>query len=199
MSVILGLRKLSKVEIDILHTHPETVMPYLFGEEAANFNSGIRRNVWNFLKELIIKKKPVLDKSLIPEFLEEDEIDLDKSWHILHYLFTGSADGNTPPGCYLLEGGSYIDYTDIDYKSVYTYNPPQVKEFLEFVSQFNEQTIKQKFDIDDMNKQQIYIVDSSCLDDKEELLLYTLEYFEILKTFLNKAVKEEKGMIIFMC
>ena len=36
---------------------------------------------------------------------EGKEIDVDKSWHGMHYLLTRSAEGGTPPLDFLLEGG----------------------------------------------------------------------------------------------
>ena len=36
------------------------------------------------------------------------ELDVDKAWHGLHFLFTGTAEGGDEPACFLTEGGSIL-------------------------------------------------------------------------------------------
>jgi hypothetical protein len=35
-------------------------------------------------------------------------VDIDKGWHGLHFLFTGTADGGEERACYLVRGGEEI-------------------------------------------------------------------------------------------
>jgi hypothetical protein len=35
-------------------------------------------------------------------------VDLHKSWHMFHFLFTGRAEGGSPPGSLLMEGGEEV-------------------------------------------------------------------------------------------
>lgn len=199
MGMVLALRKLSQEDIERFHIHPEIVMSYLFGEEAESFEPDSKINLWNFLKKIVKKQPIVKEKVCIPETLPEDEIDIDKSWHILHYLFTGSANGKTPPGCYLLEGGRVIKDVEIGYGPVYTLDIQQVKEFSAFVFNFDQQTLEQRFNKEEMKKQKIYVAENTSSDFKEELLPYVLENLGCLKNFLVKAVDENKGLMIYMC
>lgn len=196
MGMVLALRKLSQEDIERFHVHPEIVMSYLLGEEAESFDVSPKINLWNFFKK---KQPPVKEKAYIPEALSEDEIDIDKSWHILHYLFTGSANGKTPPGCYLLEGGRIIKDVEIGYGPVYTLDVQQVKEFSDFVCEFDQQTLEQRFNKEEMKKQKIYVAENTSSDFKEELLPYVLENLRCLKNFLVKTVDENKGLMIYMC
>jgi hypothetical protein len=39
----------------------------------------------------------------------ERMIDIEKAWHGLHFLFTGTADGGEEPACYFVRGGEDLD------------------------------------------------------------------------------------------
>jgi Domain of unknown function (DUF1877) len=45
-----------------------------------------------------------------PRVIDRDRsVDIDKGWHGLHFLFTGTADGGEEPACYLVRGGEDLD------------------------------------------------------------------------------------------
>src|SRR5512137_2747770 len=53
----------------------------------------------------------------IYEFIEEERTstDLDKAWHGIHWLLTGSTDGGDEPFCFLMFGGEPVGDVDVGY------------------------------------------------------------------------------------
>lgn len=71
-------------------------------------------------------EEPIADPEQIEGFLYEsdgssdDEEYLDKAWHGLHFLFTGTAWEGDPPLNFLVSGGREIGDVDVGYR-----RPPQ--------------------------------------------------------------------------
>src|SRR5690242_14594616 len=53
----------------------------------------------------------------IEEFIdvERTSTDLDKAWHGIHWLLTGSSEGGEEPLCFLLAGGEQVGDVDVGY------------------------------------------------------------------------------------
>src|SRR5688572_3319747 len=56
------------------------------------------------------------------------ELGLEKSWHGLHYLFTGTAWEGELPGSFLLKGGEDIGDEDSEWGLVRALSPAQVRD-----------------------------------------------------------------------
>lgn len=135
---------------------------------------------------------------LITEFLDKEAgaIDLDKAWHGIHFLLTGSVWGGQEPLCYLIEGGEQVGDIDVGYGPARILMPDQVKRFGEALSKITVEDLRAKFNPQALEKEQIY--PNIWGQDLEEDggLGYLLEYFEILKSFTKQVGNENKGIII---
>jgi hypothetical protein len=69
-------------------------------------------------------------------------IDIDKGWHGLHFLFTGTADSGDEPGCYLVRGGEDLD----DEGQARALRPAQVRRFDEYLSMLNPAELTRRYD-----------------------------------------------------
>jgi|SRR5947209_1096153 len=67
----------------------------------------------------------------ILDFLEEerDEIELDKAWHAIHFLLTGSAWEGAGPLYYLISGGHQIGDVDVGYGPARALTSKQAADF----------------------------------------------------------------------
>jgi hypothetical protein len=71
---------------------------------------------------------PLKAPERIEQFIEEERTstDLDKAWHGIHWLLTGTADSGSEPLCYLLAGGTQIGDIDVGYGPARSFSAEEV-------------------------------------------------------------------------
>ncbi len=127
------------------------------------------------------------------------EADLDKSWHGIHYLLTGTAWEGEPPLNFILGGGEVVGDEDMGYGPARAFSPAQTAAIADALDAVSRDELASRFNPDDMQSQEIYpgIWDRSPEDD--DTLGYCLEYFEDLKTFVRKAADDGLGLLVYIC
>jgi hypothetical protein len=130
--------------------------------------------------------------------LSEDRLDLDKAWHGLHFLLTGTDWGGTPPLNFIVAGGETIGDVDVGYGPARAFTPEQLAEISRALDALGSDALRQRFDPVRMLELDIYpgIWDRDPADD--DTLGYVLDYFEMLKPFLRKGAERGLGLIVYM-
>ena len=136
----------------------------------------------------------------IYDFLEKEvaEIDLDQSWHGIHFLLTGSSWEGMEPLCYLVTGGEEIGEEDVGYGPARALSSDLAANFDAALHDVSTEYLRSKFDPAAMKQAEIYpdIWDSDPRDD--DALGYLIEYFEELKAFVEKVVQQQKGLLVYI-
>lgn len=122
------------------------------------------------------------------------EIDLEKAWHGLHFLFTGTAYEGDEPACFLLKGGRAIRWEDIEARAL---SPDEVERFRELVHALPEEALRKRYDPETMTRLEIY-PEIIWMREGEEALDYLLEYHQQLWAFLRDAAEEKQGCVIWI-
>jgi hypothetical protein len=140
---------------------------------------------------MLLRRKPDVPADLL-EGPESIEIDLDKAWHGMHFLFTGRGDGGDLPASYLIAGG-----TQIGKEGARGLQPDQVEAFRQFVHSLPEEELRRRYDPKRMTELDIYptIIWER---DSLEALDYILEYHQQLWAFLRDASVERLGCVILI-
>ncbi len=128
----------------------------------------------------------------------EDELDLDKAWHGLHFLLTGTDWGGKPPLNFIVAGGEMIGDEDVGNGPARAFTPEQLVEISRALDALSSDALRQRFDPAKMMELDIYpsIWDRDPTDD--DTLGYVLDYFEMLKPFLRKGAERGLGLIAYM-
>jgi hypothetical protein len=79
---------------------------------------------------------------------------LEKSWHILHYLFTGHADSANAPGDLLLTGKTLGE--DVGYGPARLHEPAAAHAFGAFLQALDEARLHGRINLAEMNRLQVY-------------------------------------------
>jgi hypothetical protein len=118
---------------------------------------------------------------------------LEKSWHGLHFIFTGTAEEAPPPLGYLLSGGEEVG-EDLGYGSARAIRSTEVVAFRDSLHKISEAEFDRRFDLRALENNDIYpgIWD----EDRDELLEEYQMYFEQLKTDLDKIVAAGHALLI---
>jgi Domain of unknown function (DUF1877) len=118
-------------------------------------------------------------------------IDIEKGWHGLHFLLTGTADEGDEPACYLLRGGEDLD----DEGQTRALRPPQVRRFSEFLSTLAPAELARRYDPRRMTALNIYPT-GIWNREGDSALEWLTDCFVDVRQFVNKAAASGDGIII---
>ncbi|USB32988.1 YfbM family protein [Paenibacillus sp. YPG26] len=128
-------------------------------------------------------------------FDEEDEgLDLDKSWHAIHFLLNGSAWEGEAPLFNVILGGKEVG-EDLGYGKTRYLTNKEVQEVTLTLVNITEEDLKQRFDAAVMNELEIYPFDDWSGDEEMD---YVLSYYTDLKEYYMEAVRQGNAMLLFI-
>lgn len=201
MGMVLGLNTLSDENIEKLLSDPPLVWKVLAPDDPEIYEEERKsKTSIGFLTKLFKRKKDVEQTKFEDTSIELGEnegadTDLDKAWHGIHYLLTGSVWEGDEPQNFLLAGGETIGEIDVGYGPARCIKSDDVRKIFDHLSGITVEELKSRFDPDKMMANQIYPE----IWDREEddgNLDYLIEYFEELKHFISKAVEFNLGIIV---
>jgi hypothetical protein len=178
---------------------PEQIEEFLFGEVLRQSEPPKRKGLIGWLKNLSpiqVESYGDWEPPTGKGTQAKGELDLDKSWHGLHYLFTGTADNGDEPGCFLLRSGEYLGDEEIGNIIPHVLRPAQVQQFARFLSQLSEMELRTRYDPARMMKLEIY--PEVWNRNGESELQYLLGAFKDLREFVGIAAVEGDAVIVLV-
>jgi len=201
MGMTCALYRATESEIDRLIKEPAAVSSFLDPDDGSA--PRVRTVRLKGLSGLILRLFPITITEATSEPVEgaplpaEDpdrSLDIEKAWHGLHFLFTGTADEGEEPTCYLVRGGEDLD----DEGQTRALRPHQVRRFADYLSALTSAELARRYDPERMSKLEIYpdgiwMRPASAGDSPLEWLL---ECFSEVREFTGRAAATDHGMII---
>jgi len=190
MSMIGNFRTTSDADIDALMAKPKRIEIMLYGEYVADKTS--KGGFFSFFKK---KKKEEPADNWKPED-PGAEFDVDKAWHGIHFLLTGSAWEGSGPEAFILAGGTEIGDVDVGYGPARAYKSKEVHAIAERLKTIEKKSLEKGCDKKAFFENEIYpeIWD----EEPADCFGYLMEYFEILKQFIIKAAEDNKALIVYL-
>jgi hypothetical protein len=129
---------------------------------------------------------------------EGTRCDLDKSWHGIQYLLTGSAWEGDPPLDFLVEGGRQVGRIDPDHGPVRAFRASEAQAIYQNLSALSPYELRKRFNARDMAAKEIYpdIWTRSALE--EDSLRYLMDNLDKLRAFLRQTVEAQLGILVFL-
>jgi hypothetical protein len=141
---------------------------------------------------------PALSLTPIPA---DDLMDLDKAWHGLHFLFTGSDwEGDFPQG-FIVTCGEPVGDEDVGYGPARSFTPDEVEKIAKFLGSQNETTLRQRLNPEKMTELEIYpnIWDRITNPDEEnEEWDYLLDGFRQMKQFVQETAAKRMALLVYL-
>ena len=139
------------------------------------------------------------DPESIEEFLRTDEegrrsLDVDKSWHGIHYLLTGDAWGGEPPLDFIVSGGESVGDVDLGYGPARAFDSEDVRDLARALAPITPEKLFERWDPAAIATAEIYAIQP---DDDEERE-YIGAYYVQLKEFVAAAARDGLGMIVYL-
>ena len=141
------------------------------------------------------------DPSGLDDFLGKDGegFYLDKAWHGIHFLLTGTAFGGDGPLASILFGRSLGDAVEKDGAiASHALTGAEVRAFDDALSRITAEEFAARFDARAMTKAEIYPdIWDRALTGEEDVLEYLVEYFETLRDGVRAAKEKGLGLITY--
>ncbi len=201
MGMVLALHTISDANIDRVLADPPLIAKVVAPDDPEFYQSLRPKLKKGFVAKLI--GRPSAEESLPPEdlvFMDDEgkDTDLDKSWHGIHYLLTGSDWEGDPPLNFLVCGGTVVGDIEVGYGPARVVRSSEVEKIFSALNELETETLRARFNPEEMSKLEIYpqIWDRDPKED--DVLGYCVEYFEELREFLSDAVGKRLGIVLYI-
>ena len=129
----------------------------------------------------------------------EQALSIEKSWHLLHYLFTGHVGPANAPGDLLLTGEDLG--ADLGYGPPRLHSPTATREFSSFLEALDLARLQARVDFREMTRLGIYSMPFGRGPDAEyenELRTEVGLYFPRLRDYVRMASERNNGLLIWL-
>jgi hypothetical protein len=197
MGMVLGLAATDDETIEKLFADPPLIWKFLAPDDPEIYDGARKEQTGGGLFARMFGRKPIAPPVEVAEMPRPvEEIDLDKSWHGIHYLLTKTGWEGEPPLNFLILGGEEVGSIDVGYGTARAFRSDEVSRIHEALQHIDGETLRSRFDPADMMGLEIYpeIWDRDPADD--DTFGYCAEYFDDLKNFLARTTEAKLGLVI---
>jgi Domain of unknown function (DUF1877) len=129
----------------------------------------------------------------------EEALDLEKSWHMLHYLFTGHIHPWNAPGDALLTGEGLGE--DVGYGPPRLHNEKETLDFARFLATVDLARIQEHVNYREMSRIGVYAMPMGPGSESEyevELRAEVASYFPRLRDYVTKMADKQNGLLLWI-
>jgi hypothetical protein len=206
MGMTCSLHRATAADIGRLRAAPDDVTDFLFPEHSAPPvvtvppPPGPLGWILRLLPITVTQVDPNYVPPEHPPATDDRQLDLDKAWHGLHFLFTGTAWEGEEPGCFLVAGGEEIGDDEAD-SQPRVLDAKQVRRFSEFLAGLSTEELQRRFDPSRMTSLEIYperIWKRDPAARRESEFEHLCEAFGDLRTFVGAAAEQGDAIIVHL-
>ena len=167
MSMIGNFRRASDAKVEALVADPESILDYLDDDGGEDESNDVHA-----------------------------DLDVDKAWHGIHFLLTGTAWGGEFPLAFIVRGGREVG--DVGYGPARVFSSAEVKAIATALEPLSRQALEGRFDAAAMTRLDIYPAIWSRPHEEDDTLEYLLASYETLAAFVAGAAREGEGLIVYV-
>ena len=191
MSMIGRVRRATDEEVSRLLAHPEEIGAFLYPViELGRGETGGSAN-------------PSGDGGGAGKSGAESEgtlagIDIEKSWHGIHFVLTGSDWGGTPPLNFLVSGGTEVGEEDVGYGPARAFTSAEVRALHAALSQLPPEQFARRVDLDALSEASIYPDVWDREEEADENRQFLTSYYAALRRYVEALARDGAGMLIYI-
>jgi hypothetical protein len=189
MGIVYSLIAVRPKTVETLRNNPKGVAEFVYGDASI-----YEEPTPGLLQRLFGKSEPA--PRLIPARRDGDEIDLDKSWHILHYLLTGSDNAIESPLNIIADESNKLAEIDLGYGPPFVINPDAVSRFAKAAAEVSDEQLLSRLRPSEMPLDTLYLGDA-VREDPDEMGEYAVENFHFLRDFAQRAADAGDAAITY--
>lgn len=212
---MLTLRRLSDDDLGALQADPDTLTSLLCDVDGvdgyreslhqANMEAAIAavgKDAWrgyadggdHWLPMVAASMMQHLTDNAPPEVTRPEFLDLDKSWHILHTVISGSPDAGDGPAAALLGGEEFGP--DSGYGPARLLRHDAVSAFADVLEPLDVESLKSRADPATLREQGVAFATGQF--DADMIGFEIEDHFPPLKKFVNQTVKKRRHLLMFL-
>ena len=206
MGMIGHLRAITAEQLRTLQDEPDSIEDFLQGDappDTAKLMAALQRAQEIGLRAMgnpaekekarleIIRELTAAGAKLPKDGPDEEGLRLEKSWHSLHYLLTGSAQEVDSPLGNAILGGKEIG-PDLGYGPARFLDAKQVQQVSSALNKLSSDDLARRFDLKAMMAAKVY----ACADEEE--LELAQHYFEHVVKYYAEAAKRGDAMLLYI-
>ena len=193
MSMIGNLARLSEARLAALQADPASTPAFLYGKDAVPAQAAQP----GLLRRLFGAKPP--PPPVTDPLAEADAIDLDKAWHGLHFLLTGTAWEGEFPANFLVSGGTPLGDVDVGYGPARAFAPAEVRRLRDFLDGLDEATLRARYEPPRLAEAEIYPdLVWTREDEREESWEYLLDAFTRARAFVRETAERGLALLAYI-
>jgi len=191
MGIAYCLIRTSPENVEVLRGRPKAVAEFVYQDPEAYEEPKL-----GFFSKLL-GAAPKVDSEPVPERSFGDEADLDKAWHIVHYLLCG--DPGRGEGPLALIGDDLHPLADLDLGlgKPNVISPDLVRAFAEAASGMSDEEFLLRYKPEEMPLDDLYMGNVVARGDVDDIREYALENFHILRDFVKQASACDEAIITY--
>jgi Domain of unknown function (DUF1877) len=193
MGIAYCLVRTSPEIVEILRGRPKALAEFLYPEDDV-----YEEPKPSFFSKLI-GSAPKPDTGPVPERQEGDEADLDKAWHIIHYLLCGDAGRGEGPLALIGDDLHPLAELDLGLGKPNVISAEWVRKFAKAASALTTEQFFARFVPEQMPLAELYMGNVIERGDFEDMREYTFENFQNLRNFANQAAERGEAIITYYC
>jgi hypothetical protein len=198
MSMILQLTTLGDANIDRVMADPPLVWKVIAPDDPDVFEQAQAALKPSLLGRLFGKKEPPpADRGgLALGAGEGASVDLDKAWHGIHYLLTGTAWEGEAPLHFLAAGGRPVGDIDVGYGPVRAFSAAETRAIHDALTGLGDDDLRARFDPADMMEKEIYPEIWDRPAEEDDTLGYLVEHLQLVRKVVADAAAAGHGMLV---
>ena len=124
-----------------------------------------------------------------------DDLEIDKAWHGIHFLLTGTAWESSLPLGFIVAGGEEVG-DDLGYGPARALRSEDVLKIETALEPLTTEELRRRFDADRMTELEIYPFGWSHDPDGE--LEYRLEFYAELRAVVRRTAERGHGLLVYL-
>ncbi len=191
MGIAYCLVRTAPENIEILRNRPKAVAEFLYPEDDVyeepkpGFFAGL------------FGSKPKIDTAPVPPRQDGDEADLDKAWHIIHYLLCGDTGRGDGPLALIGDDLHPLADLDLGLGRPNVISADRVRAFADAVSSMSEDQFLARYVPEQMPLDELYMGNVIERGDVDDIREYAVENFSGLRDFAKQAADSGEAIITY--
>ena len=184
--------------IDLLRSHLDAVTRRMTPEQRAQFGASQVQFASSPAARQADASVADARAALVPLGPIEKALSLEKSWHMLHYLFTGHAGTGHAPGDLLLSGEELGE--DVGYGPARLHDERKAGEFSRFLEGQDLVRLRARTDFDAMNRAGVLYGAGEPASEVAHKMLHEemALYFQLLRDYVQAMAGKGDGLMVWI-
>lgn len=127
---------------------------------------------------------------------EHVEVDIDKTWHAIHFTLTNCLGNGAAPLGYVVPLLNHQQLPLESYGAFYV-TSAQTKEVAATLQSFNDIQLREHYNMSALVNNNIYPLFAE--ENAEDFFAYMVEHFMALRTFIIQTAQQQKGYVFYVC